>query len=81
MWGLRKPVRVRPASAEESLPVNATANVDLDIKSWIWTIAGYYRALDQNGDDPGLAAGARYLDVEQSVNWNTTGNVGSDPGA
>ena len=35
------------------LPVDATANVDLDIKSWIWTIAGYYRALEQNGWTPG----------------------------
>ena len=61
------------------LPVNATANVDLDIKSWIWTIAGYYRALEQNGWTLDLAAGARYLDVEQSVNWNVTGNVGPIP--
>jgi len=61
------------------LPANATANVDLDIKSWIWTIAGYYRALEQNGWTLDLAAGARYVDIEQSVNWNTTGNVGPIP--
>jgi len=62
-----------------ALPVNATANVDLDIKSWIWTIAGYYRALNRTGMTLDVAAGARYLDVEQSVNWNVTGNVGSIP--
>lgn len=61
------------------LPVNATANVDLDIKSWVLTIAGYYRALEQNGWTLDVAAGARYLDVDQSVNWNINGNVGSIP--
>jgi hypothetical protein len=59
------------------LPVNATANVDLDLKSWIWTVAGYYRALDQPGMTLDVVAGARYLDVEQKVNWVVTGNVGS----
>ncbi|MFC1516727.1 hypothetical protein ACFL7E_08225 [Thermodesulfobacteriota bacterium] len=61
------------------LPVNATANVNLDLKSWIWTLAGYYRALDQPGMTLDVVAGARYLDVEQKVNWVVTGNVGSIP--
>jgi hypothetical protein len=61
------------------IPVGAAADVNLDIQSWIWTIAGYYRALEQNGGSLDLLAGARYLDVEQSVNWNVTGNVGSIP--
>ncbi len=59
------------------LPVNATANIDLDLKSWIWTLTGYYRALDQPGMTLDVVAGARYLDVEQKVNWVVTGNVGS----
>jgi hypothetical protein len=61
------------------LPVNATANVDLDLKSWIWTLTGYYRAIDQPGMTLDVVAGARYLDVEQKVNWNVTGNIGSIP--
>jgi len=61
------------------LPVNASANVDLDLKSWIWTLTGYYRALDQPGMTLDILAGARYLDVEQKVNWNVTGNFGSIP--
>ena len=60
-------------------PVNATANVNLAIESWIWTIAGYYRILEQNGGNLDLLAGGRYLDVDQSVNWNVTGNIGSIP--
>jgi hypothetical protein len=61
------------------LPVNASANVDLDLKSWIWTLTGYYRAIDQPGMTLDVVAGARYLDIEQKVNWVITGNVGSIP--
>jgi len=61
------------------LPVNASANVDLDLKSWIWTLTGYYRAIDQPGMTLDVVAGARYLDIEQKVNWVVTGNVGSIP--
>jgi hypothetical protein len=59
------------------LSVNATADVDLDLKSWIWTLAGYYRAVDQNGLTLDVVGGTRYLDVEQEVEWDITGNVGS----
>jgi hypothetical protein len=62
-----------------ALPVNASANVDLDLKSWIWTLTGYYRVLDQPGMTLDVVAGARYLDVETKVNWVVTGNVGSIP--
>jgi hypothetical protein len=61
------------------LPVDAAANIDLDLKSWIWTLAGYYRALDQSGLTLNVVAGARYLDVEQEVDWDVTGNVGPIP--
>lgn len=61
------------------LPVDAAADVDLDLESWIWTLAGYYRALDTSGSTLDVLAGTRHLDVEQTVNWNLTGNVGEVP--
>jgi hypothetical protein len=61
------------------LPVDATADVDLDLESWIWTITGYYRALDRPWLTFDVVAGARYLDVEQKVDYDVTGNVGSIP--
>ena len=71
---------VRDASIGRiQLPVNATANVNLDLKSLIWTLTGYYRALDQTGLTLDVLAGARYLGVEQKVNWDVTGNVGPIP--
>jgi hypothetical protein len=59
------------------LPVNASAYVNLDIKSWIWTLTGYYRTIEKPGYTLDFVGGARYLDVEQTVNWDVTGNVGS----
>ncbi len=61
------------------LPINATADVKLDVESWIWTIAGYFRAVDQAGLKLDVLAGARYLDVEQTVNWNITDPSGTIP--
>jgi hypothetical protein len=61
------------------IPVDAAANVNLDLESWIWTITGYYRAVAQDGLTLDVVAGARYLDVEQTVNWEITGNVASIP--
>lgn len=62
-----------------ALPVDASANVDLDLKSWIWTLTGYYRALEKTGLTLDVVGGFRYLDVEQKVNWTVTGNVGPIP--
>ena len=62
-----------------ALPVNASANIDLDLKTLIWTLTGYYRVLDQPGMTLDVLAGARYLDVETKVNWSVTGNVASIP--
>lgn len=63
----------------QQIPVGATANVNLDLESWIWTLAGYYRALNQTGATVDFLAGTRYLDIEQSVTWSTAGNIGSIP--
>jgi len=62
-----------------ALPVNASANIDLDLETLIWTLAGYYRVLDQPGMTLDVVAGARYFDAETKVDWVVTGNVGSIP--
>ena len=61
------------------IPVGASAAVDLDLDSWIWTVAGYYRTYDQPETTLDMLAGLRYTDVEQKVNWSITGNVASIP--
>jgi hypothetical protein len=61
------------------LPVNSAADINLDLKSWVWTLAGYYRAIEKPGYTLNILGGARHLDVEQTLNWNLTGNIGSIP--
>jgi hypothetical protein len=58
------------------LPVGTTADLGLDLKGLIWTAAGEYRFVA----DPGLTldgvAGARWLDLRQTLRWNISGNLG-----
>jgi hypothetical protein len=61
------------------IPVTASADVNLDLDSWIWTLAGYYRTVDQSESTFDLLAGLRYLDVEQKVNWDITGTIAGLP--
>jgi len=61
------------------LPINAAGNVDFDMKSWIWTLTGYYRAIERSGLTLDVLAGTRYLNVEQTLNWDVFGNVDSIP--
>jgi len=61
------------------IPTTATADVKLDIESWIWTLLGYYRAFDQPGRSLDVVAGARYLDVTQKVDWSLSGAIGAIP--
>jgi hypothetical protein len=68
-----------PSIGGNPLPVNATADVDFDMKSWIWTLTGYYRAIERSGLTLDVLAGTRYLNVEQTLNWDVFGNVDSIP--
>lgn len=61
------------------IPTDASADVDLDMKSWIWTLAGYFRGIDNPRYTFDTLVGLRYLDVDQKVDWDVTGNVGSIP--
>lgn len=61
------------------IPVDAVLNVELDAKSTIWTLAGYYRSIESPAHTLDVILGARYFDAEQSANWSVTGNVGAIP--
>jgi hypothetical protein len=61
------------------IPAGATADLNMDLKGWVWTIAGTY----QLGMDPKapfqVLAGARLVDVEEKLDWQTSGDIGSIP--
>ena len=61
------------------LPTKVTADVSLDMESWIWNLTGYYRALNRSGMTFDVLAGTRYVDVEQKVEWDVTGNINDVP--
>lgn len=64
---------------EQELPVDATANVNLDLTSWIWSLAGSYQVLDKGWLKMDVIAGTRFVNVDQVLSWNITGNVGEIP--
>ncbi len=61
------------------LPASVTAKADLDITSWVWTTVGTYRVIDQSAHSLDLLAGARLLDVSQTLTWHFDGDIGSLP--
>ena len=61
------------------LPASVTARVDLDVTSWVWTTVGTYRVIDQPAHSLELLAGARMLDVSQTLTWHFDGDIGSLP--
>jgi hypothetical protein len=61
------------------IPAGASATTEFDLKTNIWTLAGYYRAVDRADLTLDAIAGVRYLHARQSLDWTFTGNVGPIP--
>ncbi|MBK9245399.1 MAG: hypothetical protein IPM30_11275 [Burkholderiales bacterium] len=61
------------------VPAGATANLDFDMKGWVGTLAGTYRAVVRPGYLLDVVAGARVLDIRQKLNWTFTGDLGQIP--
>jgi hypothetical protein len=65
------------------LPANTTANLEWDLKGWVWTLAGEYRL---PVSDPAwtldLLGGTRLFDLRTQATWNISGSIGPlDPAA
>ncbi len=61
------------------IPAGASARADYDLKGWGWTLGGSWRAMTVPGATLDVIAGVRLLDIEQTLTWDITGNVGSIP--
>jgi len=61
------------------VPVPATVDTDLqfDLKSTIWTLAGSYRVARYDDSTLDLLAGARLGHIKQELGWTFTGNFGA----
>jgi len=64
---------------ERDLPVGASASASYDMKGWLWTLAGTYRAITTPNYQLDVVAGARLLDIEQKLGFSLAGNIGSIP--
>jgi len=64
---------------EDELPANVTAEIGLDAKSFILTLAPFYRLVDQPNYKLNLLAGTRYLKMRQDLDYTLTGNVAGIP--
>jgi hypothetical protein len=59
------------------LPAGVTVNASLDIKSWVWTLAGTYGLDNTKQNTTDLLFGARMLYMKQTLDWAFNGNIGS----
>lgn len=63
------------------IPVGVDANLSLDIKSTIWTLAGEYSLADKPEGNADLLFGARMLDMKESLAWSINGTIPGLPPA
>jgi len=61
------------------LPASVTANASLDITGWLWTTVGEYRVVDQPDYSLDLLAGARLLNLSETLKWHLNGDISSLP--
>jgi hypothetical protein len=61
------------------LPADASASVNFDFKSTIWTLAATYRLVTADDSALDVFAGARYLHLQEQMDWTLNGNVGQIP--
>lgn len=57
----------------QTLPVGTTANLSLDVKTNILTLAGTYSWIDRKEYSTSVVFGARMLDVDQTLDWAFAG--------
>jgi len=58
------------------LPVGTTADLNLDLKGTIWTLAGTYRVLADPAASFDVLAGARLADIKQDLGWQFSADLG-----
>jgi opacity protein-like surface antigen len=61
------------------VPAGVELDAVLDLKSWVWTVAGTWRVNDGDRNPVDLLFGTRMLDIEQTLNWEVYGDIGGLP--
>jgi len=58
------------------IPADVNAKTSYDLKGWVWTLAGTYRAIENSAVTLDVLAGARALDIETALSFELSGNLG-----
>jgi hypothetical protein len=61
------------------LPPGVALDLNLDLRSVVWTVAGVYQILDTSNSSTDFLFGTRLLDIDQTLNWRLTGDYGEIP--
>ena len=67
----------RNISIGGTLPVGVNASVHYGLNGWLWTFAGSWSLAATPTTELNLIGGARLLDIDQTIDWQLGGNVGS----
>ena len=59
------------------LPASVTADLSMDLKSWVWTVAGLYSLSNTPHNTTNLLFGARMVDLKETLDWRLNGDIGS----
>lgn len=58
------------------VPVGVSYDLEYDMKSWVWILAGTYGLASSETNTVDVLFGARMLDIDQALTWTAQGNVG-----
>jgi hypothetical protein len=61
------------------LPAETTADLNLDLKGTIWTVAGEYRVISDPTTKLDVVAGARLFNIKPTLGWQFHGDIGPIP--
>ena len=73
--------RVRGGSigSRPEIDTEGQLSASLDVDTWIWNTAGFYRMVDSNSLTLDLLAGVRYVDIEQELDWTLNSSIAGRP--
>jgi hypothetical protein len=61
------------------LPADVSASANFDMKTTIWTLAATYRLVKAQDAALEVFGGARFADLQQTLDWTLNGNIGQIP--
>jgi hypothetical protein len=64
---------------QAEIPASVNADLRLDMTGWLWTLAGSYAVVEQDGLSVNVLAGARMLDLQEDLRWNINGDISTLP--